>query len=181
MLIPHNYWKGENTLNLEYPWITPGSIEYLIDFIKPNHTVLEFGSGGSTLFFGRRASTVLSFETLSDWYPKIKEKILENKLQNIDLRYETSFDKCLDIIGNKKFDVVLDDVCDIDRVLIAKLSLEKWLNPGGVLVVDNYAASYCKGLGQVCSNADTESLYFNDQYWAGSGTAIFKTNAVLMK
>jgi hypothetical protein len=77
LLIPANYWEGQNTLELEYPWLTPESAQVLVYFLKEHHTVLEFGSGGSTLFFSKRVKNVLSLETMPTWYEKVQKKLIE--------------------------------------------------------------------------------------------------------
>src|SRR5688572_10886253 len=55
-------------LDLEVPWFSFEAIEFLDQFLKPHMIVAEYGSGGSTIFFARRAAFVYSIEDNRDWY-----------------------------------------------------------------------------------------------------------------
>jgi hypothetical protein len=56
------------------PWISHGALVHLQNFIKPEMKVLEFGCGGSTLFFARHASQVISVEDDPGWFEIMTEK-----------------------------------------------------------------------------------------------------------
>jgi len=171
VLIPANYWDGFHTLDLEIPWITPEAIHSLFLFLKPYHTVLEFGSGGSTLFFSKRAKSVLSFETLKPWYEKMSKKIKESsRWSNVDLHFVSTVQDCSNIIGDKKFDVILVDICEISRFDLAEMS-RKLVNPQGIILVDNYSAPYCFDLEKLFT--DCKQATYDDSHWAGNGTKIF--------
>ena len=170
-LIPCDYWNGTQTVELGIPWITPESIHYLDNFFLANKdvTVLEFGAGGSTLYFAKKAKYVLSFETLWPWYLKIKE-IVFTQYPNVDLHFVESIDQIVKIIGDKKFNLSLVDICNISRPDLCKLSLPH-LQPGSLLVLDNYSADYCDGMDPIFLNMQQKP--FDDAHWAGSGTKIF--------
>lgn len=53
--IPENYWFGDKCVENRIPWMVPAAIYALDRFITKEDTVLEIGSGGSTLFFSDRA------------------------------------------------------------------------------------------------------------------------------
>ena len=57
------FLKGEDTLKFGYPWLTYSAIIALEEVIKPDFKILEFGSGGSTVFFADNAKSVFSFES----------------------------------------------------------------------------------------------------------------------
>lgn len=170
ILIPANYWDGFHTMDLEIPWITPEAVHSLFLFVKPYHTVLEFGAGGSTLFFSKRAREVLSFETLPPWYGKMGEKLKDPIWSNVRLHLVSTIEECTKIIGPKKFDVILVDICNISRYDLAKMAISM-VNPGGIIVVDNYDAEYCFNLNSLFT--EYKQGTYDDSHWAGKGTKIY--------
>jgi spore coat polysaccharide biosynthesis predicted glycosyltransferase SpsG len=129
---------------------------------------LEFGSGGSTLFFSKRAESVLSFETLVPWYEKMRIEVKNRS--NIELHYVKSIKDCSDIIRERKFDVILVDACEINRYDLAEMS-RKMINPQGIIIVDNYKAPYCFDLEKLFVGC--KQAAYDDSHWAGNGTKIF--------
>ena len=170
VLIPTNYWDGHHTLDLEIPWITPEAIHSLFFYLKPYHTVLEFGSGGSTLFFSKRGKRVLSFETQDQWHGKMVEKLKAPQWANVELHLVKSIKECSDIIKERKFNVILIDACEINRYDLAEMS-RKMIISGGIIIVDNYKAPYCFDLEKLFT--DCKQTGYDDSHWAGSGTKIF--------
>ncbi len=53
---------NRSPLSEEIPWVTFRAIEWLDACLKPDMSVFEYGAGGSTLFFARRARAVVSVE-----------------------------------------------------------------------------------------------------------------------
>jgi hypothetical protein len=43
--------ERSSPLEIELPWISYAAIDFLDGYLKPDMTVYEYGSGGSTLFF----------------------------------------------------------------------------------------------------------------------------------
>lgn len=167
ILIPVDYWVGTQTVELKIPWITPESICTLETFIRSEHKVLEFGAGGSTLYFSQRCHSVLSFETLPDWYTHMK-KLVEGS--NVELHSVSTLEEISNVIGPNKFDISLVDICNISRYDLARLSRD-WVKPGGIIIVDNYSADYCFNLSNLFDLNMCET--FDDIHWEGSGTRIF--------
>jgi len=62
----------------EYPWITFAAANYLEKYLKSNHRIFEFGSGGSTLFFLSRCQFLSTVEHDVEWFSIVK-KCVENK------------------------------------------------------------------------------------------------------
>lgn len=59
------------------PWYTYPAIAYLKDYIKPEHKVLEYGSGFSTLYFKNQVNCLITVEHSQDWAEKL---LAENHL-----------------------------------------------------------------------------------------------------
>lgn len=164
--IPEDHYMGDKTIELELPWLTPESIHFLNDFLKPNFKVLEFGSGGSTLFFSRRCEEVTSFETRPEWMGKIKDVIQERNLENISYHPIEVFKE---ICNNKEFDCIIVDTPEdgkVERVDLMNYSLDH-VKKGGLLILDNYGRyNYPTPVG-----FDEKS--YDDSHWDGNGTKVY--------
>ncbi len=77
---------GRNPLSDECPWISFSAIDFLENIITKDMNVYEYGSGGSTLFFARRAHTVISTEHDRNWYGKVHDDINNKGLLNCEVR-----------------------------------------------------------------------------------------------
>lgn len=61
---------------------------HLIGFeLSPAVTMLEWGSGGSTLFFSNFVKEIHSFEHSIKWYEKISKQIDQHNIKNINYNY----------------------------------------------------------------------------------------------
>jgi len=67
------------------PWMTNNQIEIIKSYLKPSDIVLEYGIGGSTLYFSKYVKKYLSIEHDFDWFEKIKNNYKLAK--NIELHY----------------------------------------------------------------------------------------------
>lgn len=127
---------------LPVPRLADDAIEFLEAFfqehIGQHPRVLEFGMGGSTLWFAARTNNLISLEHDSFWYSYIKT-CLKDKL--IDLRCcpLPLHLVCVEFPDNF-FDLILIDNEDFDegrmriRCLEASLPL---LKSGGIIMFDN--------------------------------------------
>src|SRR5262245_18982304 len=66
--VTHNLINGKTSLDLELPWFSYAAIDFLEDYLEPNMSVCEYGSGGSTLFFAKRTRSVFSIENDPRWF-----------------------------------------------------------------------------------------------------------------
>jgi predicted O-methyltransferase YrrM len=134
-----NILRGKGTLEIGYPWLTPGSIVALERLLTPEMKILEFGSGGSTIFFSRRCKSVKTFEMNETWYHKVKANLSD--LTNATIVLGTALDIRQAIIKEptEYYDVILADSGPSykDRLHFANDSVPK-LKIGGYLVIDNY-------------------------------------------
>jgi hypothetical protein len=67
-----------SSISDESAWINYKALSFLNTYLKPNHKVFEFGGGGSTLFFCKRAGEVVTVENDPEWF-EILKKTVENK------------------------------------------------------------------------------------------------------
>ena len=116
------------------PWVTYSFVDFIKERISKEHSVFEFGSGNSTLFYAKYADKVVSVEHDQAWYEKIKN----TKAPNSDIIYEElqpdgQYSRtALNFL--QKFDIIIVD--GRDRVNCCKNSLEA-LSEWGVLVLDD--------------------------------------------
>lgn len=144
---------GRQPIDRELPWISFGAIEHLTRFVRPSHAVLEFGGGGSTMFFARRASMVVTIENDANWHQAIVQATAAKGYTHVRCEHHplagdrpeqfagSSFFAALD---ERPWDVVLVDCyCGFSasqygklRPHVLQLALEK-AKPGALVVLDD--------------------------------------------
>jgi hypothetical protein len=146
---------GRQPADVELPWFSFGAIEFLKGHVRPEHTIFEFGSGGSSFFFARRAARVLSVENDASWQQRVTMLAAQRNLANLrcelhpidpgkpaqypDLSYFTALQPlAYDII-------VVDGWCDYENAaqgVLRHVAFDRALDcvrrPGGIIIVDDY-------------------------------------------
>lgn len=132
------------------PWITYPAIEFIHRRIKPEMSVFEYGSGGSTLWWAKRVSEVISVEHDRDWFERMQDHIVPNlKAYQIDLVYGGAYSRKIQEFENR-FDIVVID--GRDRVNCLKNSLRA-LKTSGVIILDNSdLPDYAEGVNFLLAN-----------------------------
>jgi len=74
--------KTRNAVKDEVPWVTFKAKRWLESFLTPGMNVLEFGSGGSTIFIAKRVKKLVSVEHDRGWYELTKEALTKNNIHN---------------------------------------------------------------------------------------------------
>jgi SAM-dependent methyltransferase len=146
--LTHNVIGGKTPADLELPWFSYAAIDFLEEFLRPDMTVCEYGSGGSTFFFARRVSSVYSIEDNPQWFKIVSERIKEKFVGNVtmklcpfDFKNPIGFEKSeyLHAMPDEKFDVIVVDGSEewtrIRPVCFEKA--ERHVKPGGIIVVDD--------------------------------------------
>lgn len=168
-----NFLKGRFTVEIGYPWLTYGAIMTLERMNLSEFDVLEFGSGGSTIFFAQRAKSITSIDSDYEWYNRVKERIEIDKYQNVnmccgDMNFHMKFLK--DELDNKYDMVLIDsDPKKTDRATLVKASVPV-MKPCAWMIIDNYGRW---GLHWFTPKGWT--VYnFDDLDWNGNGTRMLK-------
>lgn len=117
------------------PWYTYPCIDILSQHSFNDRSVLEFGSGQSTIWWSKRADRVTSFENDPAWYDRVSQTILKNT--NITL--VTDWFLRIDPVKDGPFDIAIVD--GLDRARATELSIAH-LAPGGALIIDNSEGSW---------------------------------------
>jgi len=80
-------WKrslepGASSIKDEQPWITFDAIDILKANVNKNSKIFEYGGGGSTLFFVKRAGEVHTVEHDKEWFGVLSQIIKDKKYSN---------------------------------------------------------------------------------------------------
>ncbi len=167
-----NYLHGRYTVEIGYPWFSYGAIMAIEEQVKPEHNVLELGSGGSTIFFSKRCESVKSYETSPSWEQKVK-LALPNP-PNVSLVCGSP-DELIGIVKKEPemyYDWLIVDSAAIGRRHRFRLrmmieSVSK-LKTGGFMVVDNYDDKYLNTFDY----SKWKVYTFDDLRYGGMGTKI---------
>jgi len=129
------------------PLLTPEAIAFLSNFLmhNPQANILEFGSGGSTLWFAQQKADVITIEHDIRWYTQVAQELALLPEHTVDLRFvKRTYWKVCEEFPDNYVDLVLID--GRDRVACAQEAM-RIIKPGGVLMLDNaeranYASIY---------------------------------------
>lgn len=147
---------GETAYKDELPWITYAAINFLNTNLPENAEIFEYGSGGSTLYYAKKAKQLISVEHDSKWYEPIKRELKRKNIKNCNYilkqpsksnsqqeyfrswreqgvsfkDYVMSISKYKD----KKFDLVSVD--GRSRITCVREAYAK-VKPGGLILLDN--------------------------------------------
>jgi len=130
------------------PWMSSQEVKLVESFLNKNHTMLEWGSGGSTISFSPLVSSYYSIEHVEEWYNNVDTQIQEDGLKvnnnlikpdsprTIPTKYEEfktyiEYPKTFDV----KFDRVLID--GRARVQCAEF-IVPYLNQGAMVMVHDF-------------------------------------------
>lgn len=146
------WWAG-GPIERELPWISYGALEVLDGYVRPHHDVFEFGGGGSTIYFARRARSVVTMENHPAWHERLRRELAERQLHNVRCELHPISGDAFEVFKNDSFfqpvrartwDVVLVDCyCGYSvgnfgqlRPYALELAMAQ-LNPGGLVVLDD--------------------------------------------
>ncbi len=173
---------GARALRNGEPWLVYTAVNWLAIYLRelketPASSVrivriLEWGCGGSTLWFANRSTRVTSIEHSRKWRYKIAEKAAVAKLHNIDHVYipcqgdKGCFKPYAEFV--RGYDEATFDLVNVDgraRVrCIEQVLMHRLVKPGGVLVLDNSERHYYSPALQMLADAGWSVHHFDDQW-----------------
>lgn len=119
--------------NKHYPWLTYPAIEFLKSKNLKGKSVLEFGSGSSTIFFLNKECIIKTFESEKKWFDLLPSN---KNIEKINLLVENYQQLENYIQKNEKFDLILID--GHERTVIMNYVIKNnLLNHNGVIIFDN--------------------------------------------
>lgn len=140
---------SKSAFEQDLPWLSVEAINKIYDRLEPGMKVLEFGGGGSTLFFAKNNLSVTTIESSMEYKTNIESKLLSNNLTNVEVLYrpfditneaELRNSKYLNSIPDAGFDIILVDgpeIADYKARPICFEWAEKNIKAGGIIVVDD--------------------------------------------
>lgn len=134
--VPLREWWPRSSPNKisAHPWLHPAVTMYLDVLIQPHWKIIEHGSGGSTLWFGQKAKSVLSIEHDDAWLRNVAVAAAGMELNNVEmLKGLTPAD--VDFISTG-FDLLLVDGQRKARPYWIEAA-PLLVRPGGIVVFDN--------------------------------------------
>ncbi|MGB4924558.1 MAG: class I SAM-dependent methyltransferase [Candidatus Nitrotoga sp.] len=166
-------WKWIDKEGNAIPWYTYPTIEYLVSLDFSGSKILEFGSGASSIWWARRAESVLAVEHNKEWFATSARNIVANlKI----ILAESKSDYLVAATGGK-FDVVIID--GIHRHRCAE-TVSDILAADGLVILDNSdwhpeTAKYLRekhdflqvdfhGFGPINNYTWTTSLFFSRSF-----------------
>ena len=162
------------------PWVTYSFIDFIRERISKEHTVFEFGSGNSTLFYSKLAGKVVSVEHDRDWF----DKISSGKPANSEMIYcplVAGGDYCrMPLTADGKFDVIIVD--GRDRVNCCLQAMNA-LTDSGVIVLDDSEREFYQAAIIALKNEGFKQLDFSGispgLFYRKSTTVFYKTGNCL--
>jgi predicted O-methyltransferase YrrM len=144
--------------------------------VKADWNVCELGAGGSTVFLAKRTKFVLSIETNSAWAERVRERLREESLTNVNLIVCGSQAECVaevQKIRSKSLDFALvdSDPKVTDRRELLKNCLTK-VKIGGYILLDNFAAFGTQDSDNFMRT--WESTEMPDLQWEGVGSKVYR-------
>lgn len=140
------------------PWVAYPAIEFLEGCLSNRHRVFEWGSGGSTLFFQKRAQQIVSVEHDASWFSRVEAllngasdqgsciyRLVEPATSNGETHFGSGAPGCdgkdfeayvraIEQFADGSFDLVVVD--GRARMACLRAALPK-ITPGGLLLLDN--------------------------------------------
>ncbi len=128
----------EERAHPDHPWLTRDAVRFLQQALRPTDVGIEFGSGRSSIWFGRRIKHLTSVEDDREWFARVTRLIAQDDLAGkIDYRFRSSKDEYVGeagLVADQSIDFCLVDGSYRDECAV---QLVPKIRPGGLLVVDN--------------------------------------------
>ena len=172
-----------NNINVDsVPLWAPGAIGYVATFLAEKNgkaKVLEFGSGGSTIWLANYAHELHVIEHHEEWYEAVKNRLERSGLiNNTHLKLlNTPYDSAADSFSDAYFDLVIVD--GRDRVNCAKKSLRLVKN-GGLLIMDDAQRTRYSEMRNLLEAFPTQRFFSphrSTQYWIINRNINYSVNA----
>jgi predicted O-methyltransferase YrrM len=119
----------------ENPWWPLSVIPIIENHLDSHKDVIEFGSGGSTIWLAGRANRVVSMEDNLEWHSKVTSRLIALGYTNAEVRHSTGADYYnLDFVRGKSFDLAVIDGSYRWKCIE---SVQPLMKSGGIIYLDN--------------------------------------------
>ncbi|WP_419696297.1 hypothetical protein ACN2CC_11020 [Mesorhizobium muleiense] len=119
----------------ENPWWPLSVIPIIESHLDSHKDVIEFGSGGSTIWLAGRANRVIAVEDNLEWHSKVRSRLIDLGYTNADVRHSTGDDYYnLDFVRGQSFDLAVVDGSYRWKCIESVLPL---MRSGSIIYLDN--------------------------------------------
>ncbi len=173
---------GARALRNGEPWLVHTAVNWLAVYLRklkelsvtlvPPVRILEWGCGGSTLWYANRSIRLTSIEHSLKWRRDMAVKADHFNTFNIDHIYipckgaKGCFKAYAEFV--KDFDEATFDLVNVDgraRVrCVEQVLMHRLVKPGGILVLDNSERGYYSAALQMLTNSGWSVSHFNDRW-----------------
>lgn len=162
------------------PWVTYSFIDFIKGRIQKQHSVFEFGSGNSTLFYAKYAGSVASVEHDKVWLDKISSSAPANsEMIFSSLVYDGEYCR-MPLKLAKKFNIIIVD--GRDRVNCCKNCLGALTEDGVVVLDDSEREQYSDAVNFLLSQGFRHLLFSGISpgfFYRKSTSVFYKSNNCL--
>lgn len=67
------------------PWLSDTVVDFLDRYVKKDHSVFEWGSGGSTVYLADKVRSIISVENDPEWHKQITDSLRSSDNANVIL------------------------------------------------------------------------------------------------
>lgn len=190
--------KGHTGIVDARPAITFRALAWLDEYLRPEMTVFEYGTGGSTLLFSQRVKEVVSVEHHAEWHSMLTAILADRGIRNCrlllarpepfqaekssyfpgsytsthkdykDVRFE-GYVRSIDPFPDHSFDLVLVDGRSRPSCILHSLTKIK---AGGYLMLDNSERAEYGEVKALLSGLPRKDFYgigpYSDRIWQTS-------------
>jgi len=137
LTIPNEWQHRDNRCGLLFPWYTETFLEELKGWDVRHWRVLEWGSGASTLWWGKNAREVISVESDPVWHANVKDGVDELGL-NVDCRFAKDAEAFTAPVREGPFDCIIIDGYFRPECAAAISASPQNIKDNGILILDNF-------------------------------------------
>ena len=137
--LPHSVWSVLLLKAFGYrqrvSWLGYRAVKRLRSLIRPDWTILEFGSGMSSLLFAQLCKQLVSVESDPSWFEQVQLLLAESELPDVDYRLRSAEQYTLHPdLPDGAFDLgVVDGIVRDEAAVVAVQKVK----PGGYVFFDN--------------------------------------------
>jgi len=133
--------KGKEIILKKEPWVNEkyrkDYEDFLNEILNLDSKVIEFASGGSSLYIAERVKSLLTLEYSILWYNILREAIVKEGISNITQHYDPDYPKNFHC-AKPNFDVATVDIWGDPARKMCIESAMNCVRPGGYLIFHNH-------------------------------------------
>jgi hypothetical protein len=176
---PAVWSRARRGITPERPWIVPAAIGWLGRRIRSDWSILELGSGRSTVWFARRAGRVVTFEDNEHWAEHTRQRLEESGLRNADIRVGPveALPEVVAALPDSSFDLVVVDFLEaptVTRIDALKPAMKKTRLGRYLLLDDSDRPGYAPAYELLASWSERRFTGIKDEWPEACETTIFR-------